>query len=100
MRRITDTADRAMQDGNPYADVRIRPDWRHLLRGAGQLARDFWRQCLPLLGGGLFCLVCDFLARTMLSPTEMNISTVTAIFGAPVVIAMLLRRQKEREVSA
>ena len=53
-----------------------------------------------LLGGGLFCLVCDFLARTMLSPTEMNISTVTAIFGAPVVIAMLLRRQKEREVSA
>ncbi len=32
----------------------IRPDWRHLLRGAGQLARDFWRQCLPLLGGGLF----------------------------------------------
>ena len=32
----------------------IRPDWRHLLRGAGLLARDFWRQCLPLLGGGLF----------------------------------------------
>ena len=31
MRRITDTADRAMQNGNPYADVRIRPDWRQLL---------------------------------------------------------------------
>ena len=53
-----------------------------------------------LLGGGLFCLVCDFLARTMLSPTEINISTVTAFFGAPVVIVMLLRRQKEREVHA
>lgn len=49
-----------------------------------------------VLGGGVFCLVSDFLARMLLSPVEMSISTVTALFGAPIVIAMLIRRQKER----
>lgn len=45
------------------------------------------------LGGSVFCLMCDLLARTMFAPTEMSISTVTAVFGAPVVIAVLLRRK-------
>lgn len=44
------------------------------------------------LGGSVFCLFCDLLARTMLAPTELSISTVTAIFGAPVVLWVL--RQK------
>lgn len=45
------------------------------------------------LGGGTFCLFCDLLARTIFAPTELSISTVTAVFGAPVVIAVLLRRK-------
>lgn len=48
------------------------------------------------LGGSVFCLFCDLLARTLFAPTEMSISTVTAVFGAPVVIMILLRRQKDR----
>ena len=32
----------------------IRPDWKRLFRGRRQLALDFGRQCLPLLGGSLF----------------------------------------------
>ena len=48
------------------------------------------------LGGAVFCLACDLIARTAFAPTELNISTVTSVFGAPVVIAMMLRRQKER----
>ena len=48
------------------------------------------------LGGSVCCLFCDLLARTMFAPTELSISTVTAFFGAPVVIFILLRRQKER----
>ena len=47
------------------------------------------------LGGGAFCMLCDLLARTLFAPSELSISTVTAIFGAPVVIAILLRRQRE-----
>lgn len=45
------------------------------------------------LGGSIFCLFCDLLARTLFAPTELNISTVTAFFGAPVVILLLLKRK-------
>jgi len=46
------------------------------------------------LGGSVFCLLCDLIARTLFAPTELSISSVTAIFGVPVVIWMLLTRQK------
>ena len=46
------------------------------------------------LGGAVFCMICDLIARMAFAPTEMNISTVTSIFGAPIVIFMMLRRQK------
>lgn len=46
------------------------------------------------LGGAVFCMMCDLIARMAFAPIELNISTVTSIFGAPVVIIMLLRRQK------
>ena len=49
-------------------------------------------QCF--LGGSVFCLFCDLLARNMFAPTEMSISSMTAVFGAPVVIAMLIGRKK------
>ena len=45
------------------------------------------------LGGSAFCLGCDLIARTAFAPTEMSISSVTAVFGAPVVICMMLRRK-------
>ena len=48
------------------------------------------------LGGAVFCMGCDLIARTAFAPTELNISTVTSVFGAPVVIGMMLRRNKER----
>lgn len=46
------------------------------------------------LGGAVFCMISDLIARTAFAPLELNISTVTSIFGAPVVIWMLLKRQK------
>ena len=48
------------------------------------------------LGGSVFCLFCDLLARTVLAPTELSISTVTAIFGAPVVLWIMAKHKKER----
>lgn len=48
------------------------------------------------LGGAVFCLLCDLLARTLFAPTELSISTVTAVFGAPIVIFIMIRRKKER----
>ena len=49
------------------------------------------------LGGAAFCLFCDLLARSLFAPTELSISSVTAVFGAPVVIWLLVRRNSERE---
>jgi len=46
------------------------------------------------LGGAVFCLLCDLIARTLFAPSELSISSVTAVFGVPVVIWMLLSRQK------
>lgn len=48
------------------------------------------------LGGSVFCLFCDLLARTLLAPTELSISTITAIFGAPVVLWVMARHKRER----
>lgn len=48
------------------------------------------------LGGSVFCLLCDLISRTMLAPTELSISTVTAVFGAPVVLWVMVRRNRER----
>lgn len=50
------------------------------------------------LGGSVFCLFCDLLARVLFAPTELSISTVTAVFGAPVVLWVMIRRNKERAV--
>lgn len=46
------------------------------------------------LGGAAFCLFCDLLARILLAPAELSISTVTAVFGAPVVIFILLGQKR------
>ena len=47
------------------------------------------------LGGGIFCLFCDLLSRIIFAPTELSVSTITAILGAPVVIYIMVRRKKE-----
>ena len=67
-----------------------------------QIVKNLFRTSRPLLmipasflGGAAFCMFCDLLARTLFSPTELSISTVTAVFGAPVVIVILLRTRKE-----
>ena len=47
------------------------------------------------LGGSVFCLFSDWLARTVFVPTELSISTVTAVFGAPVVIFVMMRKHRK-----
>lgn len=45
------------------------------------------------MGGAVSCLFCDLIARTVFAPTELSISSVTAVFGAPVVIYMMVRNK-------
>lgn len=68
-----------------------------------QMIRLLFRTAKPIvmipacfLGGAVFCMFCDLLARMVFAPTEMSISTVTAIFGAPVMIVVMLRQNKGR----
>lgn len=46
------------------------------------------------LGGAVFCLFCDLIARTVFAPMELSISSVTAVFGAPIVIYIMIHRKK------
>ncbi len=46
------------------------------------------------LCGAVFCMFCDLIARTAFSPVEMAIGTVTAIFGAPIVIWLMVSKQR------
>ncbi len=46
------------------------------------------------LGGAVFTMGCDLIARCAFAPTELNISTVTSLFGAPVVIFMLIKKRR------
>ena len=68
----------------------------HLVKSLLKTAKPILMIPACFLGGSVFCLLCDLLARTMLAPTELSISTVTAVFGAPVVLWVMIRRNKER----
>ena len=64
------------------------------------LVKSLFRTAKPLLiipgcflGGAAFCLFCDLVARTAFAPTELGISSVTAVFGAPVVIYIMVRHR-------
>ncbi len=67
-----------------------------LIRRAMATSRPLLVMPACFLGGAVFCLFCDLIARTVFAPLELNISTVTAMFGAPVVIIMLILRSRSR----
>ena len=68
----------------------------HLVKNLFGTAKPILMIPACFLGGATFCLFCDLLARTMFAPTELSISTVTAVFGAPVVIYIMIHRKKEK----
>ena len=68
----------------------------HLMKRLLGTAKPILLIPASFLGGAAFCLGCDLLARTLFAPTELSISTVTAVFGAPVVIGMLAKRRGDR----
>ncbi len=47
------------------------------------------------LVGAVVTSLCDLIARMLLSPVELPLSAITAFFGAPVVIGLLLKRRVE-----
>jgi iron complex transport system permease protein len=43
------------------------------------------------LAGGIFLLIADTIARTIISPRELHVGVVTAFIGAPVFVYLLRR---------
>jgi len=63
-----------------WVRILVGPDHRHLF-------------FLSSLTGGVFLVICDLLARTLLAPAELPIGIITAAFGAPFFIYLLHRRR-------
>ena len=68
------------------------------------LVRELLKSSKPIvlvpasfLAGSVFCMFSDLLARQLFAPTELNISAVTSLFGAPIVIYMMIRRRGNHE---
>ena len=68
----------------------------HLVRMATKTARPIILIPGCFLCGAVVTLFCDGIARTVFAPTEISISSVTALFLVPVVIAAMLRKQEGR----
>ncbi|MBR4168865.1 MAG: iron ABC transporter permease [Lachnospiraceae bacterium] len=66
----------------------------HLVRSC--LKTDEAHVMIPacFLGGALITTLCDVIARTVFAPTEVSISSVTAVLLVPVVIIMMLQRNR------
>ncbi len=56
------------------------------------------RKLLPasLFSGAIFLLLADLVARTVLSPVELNIGVVTSLVGAVAFVAIFYRTRKAR----
>lgn len=71
----------------------------HLIKCLFRTARPILMIPGCFLGGAVFCLFCDLIARTVFAPTEVSISSVTAVFGAPIVIYMMVTRRNKSNPS-
>ena len=67
----------------------------HLIKAFTKTAKPLIVIPLCFLGGAVFCLGCDLIARTIYAPLEMSISSVSSIFGAPVVIYVMARKARD-----
>lgn len=64
----------------------------HILR---PLAGSDYRLLMPLsfIGGGIFLLFCDLIARSLIAPSQLPVGVVSGIFGGTVFICLLLKKR-------
>ena len=66
----------------------------HLIKNLFRTAKPILMIPACFLGGAVFCLFCDLIARTAFAPTDLSISSVTAVFGAPIVLYMMISKRR------
>ena len=67
-----------------------------LMKGLFKTEKPLMMIPAAFLGGAVFCLFSDLLARLVFAPAELSISVVTSVFGAPVVIWVMLKKRTGR----
>ena len=67
----------------------------HIMRGILKTAKPILMIPACFIGGAIITLFCDDVARCAFAPTELSISSVTAVFLSPIVIYLLIRRGKK-----
>lgn len=65
----------------------------HLVKTALNTAKPLVLIPSCFLGGAIVTVFCDGIARTVFAPSEVSISSVTAVILVPVVICMMTKRQ-------
>ncbi len=66
----------------------------HIVKALVKTAKAPYVLPLCFLGGAIFCLFCDLIARTVFAPVELGIGSVTALFGAPIVLSILTKKTR------
>lgn len=56
-----------------------------------------YRRLIPasILGGAIFLIICDDIARVAFSPVEIKVGIITSLLGAPFFLYLLKRRENE-----
>jgi iron complex transport system permease protein len=69
---------------------------------ARRLVGSDHRRLLPgcALGGAIFLLLADLLARTVAAPQQLSLGAITALCGGPFFLHLLRRRSRERDALA
>ncbi|MCT4596409.1 MAG: iron ABC transporter permease [Vallitalea sp.] len=49
---------------------------------------------LAMLVGAIFMIICDTIARTIISPSELSVGIITSLFGVPFFLGLLYQRKK------
>lgn len=66
----------------------------HILR---RLFSNDYRLLVPLsfIGGGIFLLLCDLIARSIIAPSQLPVGVVSGILGGAVFIYLLIRKKAD-----
>lgn len=55
------------------------------------------RRLMPLsmIIGAIFMVICDTIARTIISPAELSVGIITSLFGVPFFLGLLYQSKKK-----
>ncbi|MBM3945638.1 MAG: iron chelate uptake ABC transporter family permease subunit, partial [SAR202 cluster bacterium] len=53
---------------------------------------------LSAVGGAVFLVLADTIARTVMQPAELRVGIITAFVGAPFFIFLLIRNKRRAEI--